>query len=69
MIPLKFEINNKELEKLNKWLKTKDIYKYSGTSGGRFTYSFTPTSIGTVITVSDAMEQKDKIDITDYENW
>ncbi len=64
-----FTIFPPEMEKLNEWFKTKNLNKYSGCSGGRFTYSFTPTSIGMVITVTDAMEQKDTIDITDYDGW
>lgn len=64
-----FTIFPEEMKKLKAWMNTKKLKKYSGSIGARFTYSFTPTSIGTVITVSDAMEQKDTIDITDYDGW
>lgn len=55
--------------KLNNWLATKNLDKYAGASGGRFTYSFTPTSLGVVVKVHDAMEQQDTIDLTDYDSW
>jgi hypothetical protein len=64
-----FTILPEELEKLDAWMKTKNLNKYGGAMGGRFTYSFTPTSIGMAIQVTDAMEQKDTIDISDYEGW
>jgi hypothetical protein len=57
------------LEKLDAWMKTKNLNKYQGAMGGRFTYHFTPTSVGMVIKVTDALEQKDTIDISDYEGW
>lgn len=64
-----FKLNDVEHKRLTKWLETKNLYKYEGTIGGRFTFHFTPTSVGMHITVSDAMEQKDTIDITDYDCW
>jgi hypothetical protein len=39
-----------------------------GASGGRFTYSFTPTSLGVVVTVEDHLTNN-KVDVTDYESW
>lgn len=64
-----FTIEGSELEKLNQWMKTKNLKLYSGAIGGRFTYSFTPTSIGVGISVTDGLEQKDTINLTDYESW
>ena len=43
-------------------------YPYSGTIGGTLTYSFTPTSLGVTIIVTDAHTGA-SINLTDYENW
>ena len=65
---MKFELDPEEIKKLNNWLKTKDLKKYSGTIGGRFTYCFTPTSLGIVVKVKDGIDE-DEIDLTDYLSW
>lgn len=41
---------------------------YYGACGGALTYSFTPTSIGTVLTVTHGVT-KEKLDLTDYDSW
>ena len=41
---------------------------YAGTSGGRYTYSFTPTSLGVVIVIEDNLFKR-KLDITPYHEW
>lgn len=41
---------------------------YTGAIGGRYTYSFTPTSLGTVVKVYDAIT-KETIDLSDYDTW
>lgn len=64
-----FTIGGDELKTLNEWMRKKNLNKYGGAIGGRFTYSFTPTSIGVAKTVTDCQEQKDTIDLTDYEGW
>ncbi len=64
-----FTIDDAQEKKLNDWLKTKDLHKYSGTIGGRFSYTFTPTSLGVIVQVSDSLEQKDTIDLSDYLEW
>ena len=43
-------------------------YPYSGAIGGSLTYSFTPTSLGVSVTVTDA-HTKQSIDLSDYEDW
>jgi hypothetical protein len=58
--------SEKELEKLDEWLKTKDLNKYCGAIGGRFTYCITPTSLGNIYKVKDNLD-KDEIDITEYD--
>jgi len=64
----KFELDEDEQKKLNKWFKKKDSKKYSGAIGGRYTYSFTPTSLGVCVRVRDDLD-KDEIDLTDYLSW
>ena len=41
-------------------------FPYCGAVGGQFTFYFTPTSIGTIIGVKDAITGE-QIDLTDYE--
>lgn len=40
-------------------------FPYTGAIGGQFTYSITPTSIGTIVVVEDAVTGEE-LDITDY---
>lgn len=65
---MKFNLDNNELLLYNNWLKTKDLNLPCGAIGGRFTFSFTPTSMGTIIKIVDNID-KSEIDITDYESW
>lgn len=67
MAQTSFQLTESEQKKLDDWLATKNLDKYGGAIGGRFTYSFTPTSLGVIIKVSDSLEQKDTIDLTDYD--
>lgn len=54
MAKKKFELDDKQTEKLNKWIKRHNsvcIYKKSGKEpaiGGRLTYRFTPTGVGVI---------------------
>jgi hypothetical protein len=41
-------------------------YPYFGAIGGDLTYSFTPTSIGTVLVVESCGHE---LNLTDYESW
>jgi hypothetical protein len=41
---------------------------YTGAIGGRFTYSFTPTSLGVVVKVRDAITGLEE-DLTNYDHW
>lgn len=56
---------------LNKW-KMSQEKQYGvdniGAIGGAYTYSFTPTALGTIIKVSNAVT-KQEIDLTDYESF
>lgn len=63
-----FELTAKEQDKLNIWMATKDLLIYTGTIGGRFTYQFTPTSLGVIVKVLDGLD-KTEIDLTDYSDF
>ena len=77
MIPVRSKMNfsvSKEDEiKLKRWLDRHDkkcpiaTPEKCGTIGERLTYSFTPTSLGTVTKVSCGC--KEEIDLTDYYGW
>ena len=41
---------------------------YYGAIGGGLTYSFTPTSLGVVVEVTEAFTKK-TINLTDYDSW
>jgi len=67
---MKFEMNDREYCKAALWIN-KQIAKnnsHGGCSGGRFTYSFTPTSLGLATEVTDNVT-KETCNVTDYENW
>lgn len=64
-----FELDEQQREKLNAWIGAKASKKaYTGACGGRYTYSFTPTSLGLVAKVYDEID-KDTIDLTEYGDW
>lgn len=76
---LKF-LNQPELARLNAWKKEQNIKSRqqqnlsekeplnTGSIGGLYTYSFTPTSIGLVIKVTNNLTQ-DVLDLSDYDDW
>lgn len=62
-----FRLDRDQSEKLDAWMREhEDVY--TGAIGGRYTYSFTPTSLGTVVKVYDAIT-KETIDLSDYDTW
>jgi hypothetical protein len=65
---MKFELSPEQIKKLNEWCATKDLEVYTGSIGGRFSYIFTDTSLGTVTRVKDNLDSTE-IDLSDYENW
>jgi hypothetical protein len=69
LCPMKqvFELSQEDLDKIKSWIKT--LPKgYYGCIGGRFTYSFTPTTLGLITVVSDGMTGEE-ININDFEDW
>ncbi len=64
-----FTIDGIELAKLKQWLDKRPKKKaYTGAIGGRYSYSFFPTGVGTIIKVKDGVTG-DEIDVTDYDGW
>lgn len=43
-------------------------YPYCGTIGGGLTYSFTPTGLGVIMTVKEAITGEE-LDLTDFDSW
>ncbi|OGY62855.1 MAG: hypothetical protein A2745_01335 [Candidatus Harrisonbacteria bacterium RIFCSPHIGHO2_01_FULL_44_13] len=66
----KFVIRIEEVKKLSEWKETHRCRyrgKTGGAIGGKITYCFTPTTIGTIIRVECACGKD--IDLTDYDGW
>jgi hypothetical protein len=65
-----FTLESKELKDAQKWIKSqmKKHGKNIGTIGDRFSYRFTPTSIGVGISVIDNLSKEEK-NVTDYSCW
>lgn len=64
---MKFELNKEQVEKFNKWAK-KHKWRPLGTIGGTYTFTFTDTSLGTVVKVKNNANNEE-IDISDYDSW
>jgi len=60
-------LDEKEKEKASLFIKEKEV-KYVGAIGGQFTFTFTPTSIGTIKTIIDNVSGE-KCDLTDYDDF
>jgi len=69
-IELTFEITEKQYKKYQKWRKSKkkkDGELYVGAIGGAYSFCFTSTGIGEIVTVKAA--DGDELDLTDYNTW
>jgi hypothetical protein len=62
-----FSLNDSQLEKLKEWQNNHKIIN-KGAIGGRYTYCFTPTSLGVIIIIKSIIDN-DEIDLTCYEEW
>ena len=67
--PVQFSIGAESWEKIKKWMEQHEIEHPPARTaiGGRYRYSFCPTTIGTVITVECSC--KTSFDATDYDSW
>lgn len=64
-----FYLDDSQLKRISDWIKEKQKDNRStGAIGGRFTYNFTPTTIGAVVVVIDNLT-KEELDVSDYESW
>ena len=67
-----FPISEEESEKIKQWMKEhdNDFYKDTkiSTIGGRYTYEFQPTSLGTIGTIIDTLTG-DKLTFRDCDSW
>ena len=62
-----FSLDEGQLKKIKEWTDSHAFHDV-GAIGGRYTYSFTPTSIGIVEKVTDCITQE-VLDVTDYKSW
>ena len=64
-----FSLDEKQTEKALAWQRelSKDNAN-EGAIGGRFTYQITPTGLGLIIKLVDAVT-KQELDLTDFDSW
>ena len=72
-----FVVSPQDGAKIQEWQNKHDLEKhgesfqhgqrYTGAIGGAYTFSFTPTGLGTVFKVTCSCG--DHIDMTDYDSW
>lgn len=67
---MKFALTKDQSTAARKWIvkREKVSPSFKTATGGRFTYEFTPTSVGTVVVIRDA-HNRAKINLSDYKNW
>lgn len=64
---MNFELDYDEKQLLANWMKLRPA-RNEGAIGGRYTYSFTFTSLGRITTVTDNCT-KEVLDLTPYDSW
>lgn len=67
---LKFVVESDELKRAKKWMKEQKE-KYGdkvGTVGDRFSYKFTPTGLGVIVSIMDSLTGESKL-LTDFTHW
>ena len=63
-----FELTDEQEKTFFKWYKKKKLPNdAAGVNGGSYSFEFTPTSIGTIVT-GKCMDGTE-IDLTDTDNW
>ena len=63
-----FQLDKNQIKKLEKeYTEHKCTVNNTGAIGGKITFSFTPTDLGTVVKVKCACGFE--VDLTDYEDW
>lgn len=69
-VKLIFEVTEKQYKKYQRWRnakKKKEGELYVGAIGGAYSFCFTPTGVGEIVTVQAA--DGDELDLTDYNTW
>lgn len=61
------ELNDQQEKQLSEWMG-KLPEAYTGAIGGRIEYIITPTGLGLIIKVRDAVT-KSQLDLTDHSDW
>lgn len=67
---LTFTVEADELKVAKKWIK-EQMKKHGdsiGTAGDRFSYKFTPTGLGDIVSIVDALTGESKL-LTNFDNW
>ena len=67
---LTFTVEADELKVAKKWVKKQKEKHGSeiGTAGDRFSYKFTPTGLGVIVSIVDALTGESKL-LTNFDNW
>lgn len=65
-----FEMTDVESDKVDVWMREQRIKKPDPASsiGGRFSFTFIPTAVGTVVKVHDVVLDEE-FDATEYVGW
>jgi len=63
-----FTLTPEQVQRIEAWKDEHNRGKYSGAIGGRYTYSFTPTSLGVIVKVRDNLINEE-LDVTEYDEW
>ena len=63
-----FSLTEEQKIKLDEWKSQQAEEDKVGTIGDRYTYSFTPTSLGIIVIIKDNVTNSE-INLTDFSNW
>ena len=64
-----FQMSTDEAKKARVWIASQESKAHDNTAiGGRFTFSFTNTGIGTSVRIHDNL-LKEETDVTNYDTW
>lgn len=66
---MNFRLTDDEYERASAWIDAhRTDGRPTGASGGRFTYTFTPTTLGMILCVVDNVTHE-TLDLTDYSEF